>query len=137
MCIRMLLGAGALCIGMLAANVAAAAVNVTYNTTVPTNTGPGPAPTSVTGGTQNIDYFIDVAGSVTNVRRSPWENDIGRYHSINPRVTATYSYGAAQTFFSIMWGSPDIVDTNRNKLEFFDGNALVYTGGFRLQAQRC
>jgi hypothetical protein len=127
MSIRMLLGAGALCIGMIAANVADAAITVNANTTLATTTA-GATPDSFTPEVRlNISQHRNTSGAVEPIEnfaslssRSPYQGtsffNTGTYHSIQSNGTATYNFANGATLFHILWGSPD----SYNRIEFFD-----------------
>jgi hypothetical protein len=127
MSIRILLGAGALCIGMLAANVADAAITVNADKILSTTTA-GATPGATSPEVRlNISQHRDTAGNVQadpnfeNLSsRSPYQGTLffnaGTYHSIQSGGTATYYFANGATLFHILWGSPD----SYNRIEFFD-----------------
>jgi hypothetical protein len=83
-----------------------------------------PAASIITG-----TVFQNTTGSVSGVRRSPWEGSIydqtGWYTSVSGNASATYDFGSLQSSFSLIWGSPD----NYNDLEIrlMSGNQLIAT----------
>jgi hypothetical protein len=83
-----------------------------------------PLATTVTG-----TVFENVVGSISGVRRSPWQgsaNDAaGQYTSVSKGSSATYDFGSLQSSFSFIWGSPD--DYNNLLIKLIAGDALLET----------
>jgi hypothetical protein len=71
--------------------------------------------------------FENVTGSVSGVRRSPWEGTAlaatGVYSSVSGNATATYQFSGAMKSVSFLWGSPDTY----NDLDFVLGGSVVGT----------
>ncbi len=71
--------------------------------------------------------YQNTTGSVSGIRRSPWEGSshaqTGWYSSVSGNASATFDFGSTQSSFSLIWGSPD----NYNNLEVWLGNSLVTT----------
>lgn len=70
--------------------------------------------------------FQSVTGSVSGIRRSPWEGTgflgSGVYTSVSANSAATYDFGPSLSL-SLVWGSPDAY----NRLSFFSGATLLGT----------
>lgn len=83
-----------------------------------------PLATATTG-----TVYENTTGSVSGLRRSPWEgsafDQTGWYTSVSGDASATYDFASPQTSFSLIWGSPD----NYNDLEIrlISGNQLIAT----------
>jgi hypothetical protein len=115
-----------LCIGVLAANVADAAIAVGADTTLATTTaGPVPVISSSevrTNLVQNRDSANNPTALSANLTsRSPYEGtsafNTGTYHSVQSGGVAIYNFAGGATLFHIIWGSPD----SYNVVEFFAG----------------
>ena len=84
------------------------------------------APTTITG-----DSFLDATGSVSGVRRSPYDTipalaATGKYHSVQGGGSMTYAFDGLQDGFTLLWGSPDTY----NALAFFEGATQIDLGAF-------
>lgn len=83
-----------------------------------------PLATATTG-----TVFENVVGSISGVRRSPWEGSTnmaaGQYTSVSAGSTATYDFGSLQSSFSFIWGSPD--NYNNLFIKLIAGDVLLHT----------
>lgn len=77
-----------------------------------------------------LDIVGDNPGPDGPIRRSPFSStmfaDTALYSSLSKGESAAFEFATAQSYFSLMWGSPDTY----NQLEFFDGttSVLMLTG---------
>jgi hypothetical protein len=126
---------------------AASALTTSISTTLPGTAVANLAPTS-TGSTGVVNpngtlaYYDNVVGNQfvggTMVARSPWEGTglfgTGMFSSVSQNSFATFSFGIAQTGFSLVWGSPDnynnldIVLSGGGAPQTINGSALVPPG---------
>jgi hypothetical protein len=114
-------------------------VVVSYTSGLGATPNPGQlAPTSFEPpATGNVGPYT---GSIENIRKSPWTGILDAagiasapYYAVIPvtgspagaqSTSATYAFNTPQTFFSLLWGSPDTYNT----IDFLDENdALVFT----------
>jgi len=83
-----------------------------------------PLATTTTG-----TVYQNVTGSVSGLRRSPWQgstyDSTGWYSSVSAGASATYDFGSLQSSFSLIWGSPD--NYNDLVIRLISGNVLVAT----------
>lgn len=96
----------ALATGMLFASALAASALVITPGATPGTDQPNPAADAITG-----TVFQNVSGSISGVRRTPWEGtplaSTGLYTSVSANSSATYVFGSAMKAVSFLWGSPD------------------------------
>lgn len=120
---------------LVAVGLAAPAAAVTITTELVTDTTPGvnfanPEADVITG-----TVFENVTGSVSGVRRSPWEGttffDDGLYTSVSGGATATYNFDRLQTGLSFVWGSPD--DYNDLTLTLLSDSSSTTINGAAVQ----
>ena len=113
----------------VASTMAAGAVTIDLGP-MPTISKPNPLATSTTG-----TVFENVTGSVSGVRRSPWEGTAleatGLYSSVSARSSATYTFGSARSSLSFLWGSPDTY--NDLKIELSGGGGTTTINGSAVQ----
>lgn len=106
---------------------AVSAATFTQDFSEPLSLGALPTADMVTG-----TVFQNVTGSISGIRRSPWENTTqpnAFYSSVSGGATATYDLGGTFKEFSIMWGSVDTYNT----LQFLlDGNVVDTLSGAAL-----
>lgn len=104
--------------------MAANAVTITKSNTLPTVAIANAAPTATTG-----TYFGNVTGSISGVRRTPWEGTAlagtGVYSSVSKNSSATFDFAKLQKGFSLVWGSPDT--WNNLQVKLISGNTVVET----------
>jgi hypothetical protein len=106
-----------------------AAATVTATQLTPAELGavvtqPNPSFDATTG-----TVFQNVAGSVSGVRRSPFDTATGPtdnrteglYSSVGARSSGTFLFDSLQSAVSLIWGSPDVYNT----MSLFLGGTLV------------
>jgi hypothetical protein len=110
--------AAALSLGAFAANAA----SFTQDFSTPIYMGPNPVSANLTG-----TVYQNVTGSVSRVRRSPWQGTGGSneadnaYTSVSAASSITFDFGSELDTASLMWGSPD----SYNTLEFMLSGLVV------------
>lgn len=114
---------------VLATTVPANAVSVTIGA-MPTASVLNPLADIVTG-----TVFQNVSGSISGVRRSPWEGTSlaasGTYTSVSGQSAATYNFGSARRSVSFLWGSPDTYNDLDIVLTGLGGTVTVNGAGIQ------
>ena len=116
---------------ILASGLAAEAATVTTSGTLPNAAELNPTATATTG-----TVYQNVTGSVSNVRRSPWQS-VGTtvdytagdawYTSVSAQSSATYDFARTQNALSFVWGSPDTY--NDLAIKFISGGSVLAING--------
>lgn len=79
--------------------------------------------------------FENVSGSISGVRRTPWEGTSlaasGIYTSVSGKSAATYIFGSAMKSVSFLWGSPDTYNDLDIVLTGLGGTVTVNGAGIQ------
>lgn len=103
---------------------AAQAASISQDFSTPTYLGPNAIGSAVTG-----TVYQNTTGSISGVRRSPWQGTGGTneadnaYTSVSANSSIMFGFGAEYDVATLLWGSPD----SYNTLEFMLGGLVVDT----------